>query len=390
MYPILRKRLLFIVAAATAMVMLLPAVAVSAGSRHQGPQRTVVDIEYRGVAEFDPGTVFEGTTVGGLSSITYDRGGRTFHALSDDPAVAGPVRYYSAEIDLRDGTLDDGDVSFVDVTTLSDVGGVPFEPNGVDPEGFTRAGFGQFYMSSEGIVTSDPIIDPFIRRYNSDGEVTGHLPIPGKYLPNGVDYGVRRNLSFESLNLTPNRRYLVTAGEGALYQDGPASSFENGSLARILTYDVWREEPVSEYVYEVNPWSEPSGIFGVNGIVEVLPIDNAGTMLVMERSFSVGGTQGGGTGNVVSIYEVSTEGATDVLDIDALYEEGEPIAFTPVTKRLLFEFNDLGIPIYNVEGMTFGPRLRGGQQSLVIVSDDNFGTDKTQFFVLGLDIKRAK
>ena len=63
--------------------------------------------------------------------------------------------------------------------------------------------------------------------------------------------------------------------------------------------------------------TEPSTIFGVNGIVEVLPIDDVGTMLVMERSFSVGGVLGGGTGNVVVINEASTQGATDVLGIDA-------------------------------------------------------------------------
>lgn len=140
---------------------------------------------------------------------------------------------------------------------------------------------------------------------------------------------MRHNLAFESLNVTPDGDDLVTAGEGALVQDGPAATFTNGSLARILVYDLNKRSPTSEYVYEVGPWAEPSAIFGVNGIVEVLPIDNAGTMLVMERSFSVGGTLGGGTGNVVVINEISTQGATDVLGVDALYEGGAPIAFTP-------------------------------------------------------------
>ena len=98
----------------------------------------------------------------------------------------------------------------------------------------------------------------------------------------------------------------------------------------------------------------------MNGIVEVLPIDNAGTMLVMERSFSVGGTLGGGTGNVVVINEVSTTGATDVLGSDALYEGGSTIAFTPVSQRQVFAFDDLGIQIDNIEGMTFGPTCPTG------------------------------
>ena len=149
--------------------------------------------------------------------------------------------------------------------------------------------------------------------------------------------------------------------------------------------------PTDEYVYELAPWAEPSAIFGVNGIVEVLPIDDAGTMLVMERSFSVGGVLGGGTGNVVVINEVSTEGATDVLGIDALYEGGSPIDFTPVSQRQVFAFDDLGIPIDNIEGMTFGPPLADGRQTLVIVSDNNFNaTQFTQFIVLALAIVPAE
>jgi hypothetical protein len=140
-------------------------------------------------------------------------------------------------------------------------------------------------------------------------------------------------------------------------------------------------------VYEVAPWAEPSAIFGVNGIVEVLPIDDTGTTLVMERSFSVGGVLGGGTGNVVVINEVSTQGATDVLGVDALYDGGSPIAFTPVSQREVFAFDDLGIPIDNIEGMTFGPPLPDGRSTLVIVSDNNFNPGQfTEFIALAVDI----
>jgi len=76
--------------------------------------------------------------------------------------------------------------------------------------------------------------------------------------------------SFESLNLTPDGRSLITAGEGALFQDGPASTFTNGSLTRILIYDLRKRRPIEQYVYELAPWADPSAIFGVNGIVEVL------------------------------------------------------------------------------------------------------------------------
>ena len=355
-----------------------------------GGAQTVVDVEFLGEVVVPTGTTFDGTEIGGLSSITFDAGRGVYHTLSDDQGnrpTGDPVRQYTVAIDLADGTLDAGDVEFVAFTQMFESQKTPFPPGGLDPEGFVLGREGFLFMSSEGNIFADPIIDPFIRRYNHNGRLTANLPIPDKYIPNGVDWGVRFNLSFESLNLTPDGHNLVTAGEGALFQDGPASSFTNGSLARILLYDMSQRTPINEYVYEVAPWAEPSGIFGVNGIVEVLPIDDVGTMLVMERSFSVGGVGGGGTGNVVVINEVSTEGASDVLGIDALYDGGSPIAFTPVSQHEVFAFDDLGIPIDNIEGMTFGPPLPDGRQTLVIVSDNNFSVGQfTQFIVLALDI----
>ena len=43
-------------------------------------------------------------------------------------------------------------------------------------------------MSSEGNIFANPIIDPFIKRYNHNGRVTATLPIPDQYIPNGVDH----------------------------------------------------------------------------------------------------------------------------------------------------------------------------------------------------------
>jgi len=389
----LHSRSLFILAATLLLLIAAPGVASSKKAGSTGPvARTVAGVEFLGEVVVPSGSLFGGSEIGGLSSITYDAARRAYHAISDDQGnrpTGDPVRYYTLEIDLSDGAFDAGDLEFTDVTQIYDNGKHPFAPGGLDPEGLVMRG-GQFFVSSEGNPLADPIIDPFMRRYNRNGRQTAALPIPDKFLPNGVDHGVRFNLSFESLNLTPNRRYLVSAGEDALFQDGPASSFESGSLTRIVVFDVRKRAALAEYVYEVAPWAEPSAIFGVNGIVEVLPIDDAGTMLVMERSFSVGGVLGGGTGNYVVINQVSTAGASDVSSVDALYEGGTPVDFTPVTQHVVFSFDDLGIPIDNIEGMTFGPRLPDGRHTLVIVSDNNFSAAQfTQFIVLALDIEPA-
>ena len=57
----------------------------------------------------------------------------------------------------------------------------------------------------------------------------------------------------------------------------------------------------------------------------------------------------------------------------------------PATKELVLDLDDLGIPLDNVEGMTFGPRLPDGRRSVVLVSDDNFAPAQfTQFLLLAI------
>jgi hypothetical protein len=87
----------------------------------------------------------------------------------------------------------------------------------------------------------------------------------------------------------------------------------------------------------------------------------------MERSFSVGAP---GTGNKIKLYTVDLTGKRD----------------RPVRKTLLLDLDELGIPLDNVEGLTFGPRLPDGRRSLVLVSDNNFAaTQFTQFLLFALD-----
>ena len=77
---------------------------------------------------------------------------------------------------------------------------------------------------------------------------------------------------------------------------------------------------------------------------------------------------------------MSLRGATDVNGLDRLQDA--PRQIRPVHKRLLLDLGELGIPLDNVEGLTFGPPLRDGRRSLVLVSDNNFAaTQFTQFLL---------
>ena len=103
--------------------------------------------------------------------------------------------------------------------------------------------------------------------------------------------------------MPPNGRFLFTATENALFQDGPAATIANGSPARILRYHLPTGRLDRQWVYETDPVAEPpvpATQFSVNGIVELLPLNNE-YLIAMERSFSVGAP---GTGNTIKLYDV--------------------------------------------------------------------------------------
>lgn len=364
----------------------------SVAAKAKDNQVTLASYELIGTTSIPTGTQFEDTEIGGLSSITYDANRGVYYAISDDQGTIDPVRYYTLSIDVSDGQLDSGDISFLDVTTMLDASGMPYAPASLDPEGLVLTHEGSLYFTSEGFAARVPPVNPFIDRMDLNGRQNRSLVIPDKFLPNlAGTQGVRNNLAFESLNVTPDERYLFTASEGALVQDGPAANLGQSSFARILQYRLSSGQPGSEYVYVVNPVAEvpvPDTQFRVNGLVELLPLDNVGTMLALERSFSVG-AEGGG--NTIWLYEIQTQGATDVSGEFSLYPNGigqPPLSFTPVTKRLILNVEeDLGIEPDNIEGMAFGPALPDGRLPLILVSDNNFAaTQATQFIVLAVEL----
>jgi hypothetical protein len=372
----LRFKLAAVVGAVVSVATMLAAVAPAVA---KGPP---AEVQFLGQAIVPTATAFEGTTVGGLSSITYDQRRNVFYALSDDPSQFQPARFYTVALDLGDGRLADGDVRFEDVTKLLAPDGQPYAPFSLDPEGLALTKDGQLILTSEGFTNA--LVDPFVRRYALDGSFLSSLPVPRSFLPT-ADHssGIRPNLAFESAGVPQNGRFVLTATENALYQDGPAATVSNGSPARILRYNLQTGRLDRQWVYETDPVAQPpvpASQFSVNGLVELLPLNNE-FLIAMERSFSVGAP---GTGNSIKLYTVALPGATDVNGVDSL--QGKLDRVRPARKTLLLDLDELGIPLDNVEGLTFGPRLPDGRQSVVLVSDNNFAASQfTQFLLFALD-----
>ena len=334
-----------------------------------------VELEFLGQQIIPTGTQFQGTAFGGLSSIAYDEDRNVFYAFSDDQVN---VRFYTLRIGVTGGVPA---VQIVGVTTIRDASGQPFAPQTVDPEGLALTKDDTLVLTSEGFAAR--LIDPWIREFSLDGGQLRSLPLPAAFLPNATaTRGVRQNLGFESAGVPPNGRFLFTGTEGALVQDGPPATLAAGSPARLLRYNLQTGKLDRQYVYWTDPIAEPPvplTQFAVNGLVELLPLNNQ-FLLAMERSFSVGAP---GTGNKIKLYSVELPGADDVNGFDSLASLLAGIE--PVEKTLLLNLDALGLPLDNVEGMAFGPDLPDGRRSLVLVSDNNFAPAQfTQFLLFAV------
>ncbi|MGG6238597.1 esterase-like activity of phytase family protein [Nodosilinea sp. AN01ver1] len=336
-----------------------------------------------------PPQEFEGTTVGGISALVYDRPRDRLYALSDDRGRFGPARFYTLAVTLAQrgtGQPRFDSVSIEAVTPLLDAAGNPYPRGSIDPEGMALSPRDSLFIGSEGDVEQNA--PPFIGEFDRQtGRAIATLPLPERYLPDDPDQttrGVQNNLSLEALTVAggssgagmiePFRLFAAT--ESALvqdYNDDPSQPLNSRFLHYLIGDD--QSTLIAEHRYPLD--LEPSGAV-VNGLTALLAIDPSGHFLALERAFGLRGMQ-------VKLYQLATGGATDTSTIPSL--AGDVSSIAPIRKQLVLDFADTPLAVDNLEGMTLGPRLPDGSQSLLLVSDNNLEDDRaTQLILLRLQM----
>jgi hypothetical protein len=331
-----------------------------------------------------PKQVFSGTPVGGLSAIAYDRQKDRLYAVSDDRSLLAPARFYTLRLTLKQ-TQESGakieQITVENVTTLKDATGQPYPPGALDSEGLALSPRDTVFISSEGDVKKG--ISPLIGEFNrKTGQLIEELPIPGRYLPNSNTSGVQQNLAFEALAIAGNNLLkddpfrLFVATESALVQDNPLTKTSEGTPIRLLHYlinSVGSPVIIAEHLYRLDKAASDTLS---QGLTELVALDEEGYFLSLERSLGLSGFG-------AKIFEVITGNATDTSQITSLQDNLEQIE--PMKKKLLLDLSTLGVELDNLEGMTLGPRLADGSQTLITVSDDNFrDLQVTQFLLFRL------
>lgn len=371
---------------ATAVVLAsLPALVGTPAAAHD----SAVRLDFLEERELPNAMAFQGTTVGGLSAISYDVRSGTYYVISDDRSQTGPARFYTAHVGFTDGTLTGVELTGTHPWLRPD--GTTFPPTSTatatvapDPEGIAvdpRDGTLVWTSEGERIAASDgPALlgDPWIRRATTTGAYTGQLPLPPQLHMNSQEFGPRKNQTLEGVTFTPDGRRIVTAMEDPLYQDGDDPTPEHGALTRITVHDARTGQPLAQYAYPLEPLfaTPPAGSTDTNGVSDIVALDRD-RFLVLERASIY-------TDNnwKARVYLVDLHGATDVLSRDSLTDPSAQ-RVQPVRKTLVTDLSDVpGLPrVDNVEGITLGPRLPDGRRTVVLVSDDNFAARQATQFI---------
>jgi hypothetical protein len=325
---------------------------------------------------------FQDTVVGGLSGLDYSPKTNTWVIESDDRSEFSASRFYTARLSFDMNTFSSVELTNVNffkqadgrdyASTLghlgfggeiADIESIRFDPKD-DSIWYSSEGIRYFGMS------------PFVKHADRSGAHPVTLPMPDMFKTSPkTEVGPRDNLSFEGLTFAPDGESLWVAMEAPLYQDGPVPTPTSGAVSRITHY-ARNGTVLGQYAYPIDPIpaAPGKGKAADNGISEMLAVDDH-RFLILERS-GVQAASGKYT-NYIRLYEIDTNGATDIQTHASLV--GARI--TLVSKRLVLNLNTLGLDrLDNLEGLAWGPRLSNGDDSLVMVSDDNFNRSQvTQF-----------
>ncbi len=315
--------------------------------------------------------IIDNTLVGGLSGIDYNNG--QYYLVCDD---ANNPRVYKAKIDIDGNNI--SNIIFEKVILIDD------SSQFLDLESIRYdSDLEQIMLTSEGHIFNQK--DPSFFSIYPNGQIQHTFQIPESFKSNSIQKP-RHNGTLEGLCIASNKKGYWIGMELPLESDGPEPQFtETKSPVRITYISSKTKEPVKQFAYLLDPVAKkPKGDFLVNGLTDLVQY-NANTFLILERSYSSGL---GNQGNTVKIFEADVSDATNTIKMNNLKD----FEFVPAKKELLLNFENLrdkltDNSIDNIEGITFGPRLSNGHQTLILVSDNNFNNlekQLNQFILLEL------
>ena len=344
--------------------------------------------------------------LGGLSALEYTGQNSRFIALSDRGPDDGATGYQCRmhQLDIHVGDDIDGtkfqtiEVRTVSTTLLRDSKGRCFSGSSsdfkstehsagrLDPEGIRLNPAGSVYVSDE--------YGPQLIEFHPDGRENQRFSLPDHLLVRhpasskktentGNRIGRASNKGMEGLAISKDGTTLTGIMQNVLLQDGERQpdGKPRGVNCRLIQFDI-DTGTSAEYVYQLD-----APEYGLNEI-EMLSDHE---FLVIERDGLVGSDAG-----FKRVIKIDTRNATDVVSLNSLPSAALPASIIPVRKKTFIDLLDprLRLPVDDVpekiEGLTFGPRLPDGRQTLFVCSDNDFeANEPTLIYVFAVSELRS-
>ena len=322
---------------------------------------------------------FNNAIIGGLSGVDYVN--ENYYFVVDD---AKNPRFLSAKIDIKKDTIHS--IYFNSVVYLNDSSEIFYKENTLDLESiFVHEVTQEINFVSEGAIKKDK--KPLVFKTDIKGKFITDFKLPKSFENNK---NIKHNAAFEGSSKSFDKKGFWVAMEAPLKLDGVAPTFKKtNSPIRITYFSNQTKKATKQYAYQLEHITKPAkGNINLNGVTAILEYKE-NHFFVIERTYQNGY---GSDSNSIRIFDASVvESTSPILAINSLKET----EFTPLKKRLLFDFSTIkdqltqGI-IDNIEGITVGSKLSNGNQSLLLVSDDNFqlyGTQLNQFILMEIATK---
>jgi len=304
---------------------------------------------------------FQNQTIGGLSGIDFVN--NEYFFVIDD---SNNPRIVSAKIDIQNDKFKA--IDFKKVIFLNDTSHTFFKENELDLESiFVDEKTNEINLVSEGSIKKNKM--PTIFKIDASGNFISQFQLP-KSLSKIENF--KHNGVFESSSKSIDNKGFWVGVEAPLSVDGEEpNGSETSSPIRITYFDFQTQKATKQFAYNLERIPKPyKGNVNVTGVTALLEIEK-NHFLIVERAYQ---NNYGSYGNTIRIFEAFIENnTTDILSMESL----KKTVFKPLKKRLLFDFDTVnesltdGI-IDNIEGITLGPKLKNGNQSLILVADDNF------------------
>lgn len=301
---------------------------------------------------------FRKTVVGGLSGLAFHDG--EVLMVSDDRGKIDRPRFYRADL-----TVDPpkAELRLKSVHFLANVPGLRDGSAVLDPEGLARLADGTILISSEADTNRKPREKNRLMRFDANGAFLDEGEFPRDYQPNPSGRQTRgspNNAGPEGLTVCPDGK-IWTGMERPLRQE------ENTRKVRFLSWgNPTPLRPGPDKLYPIEAPADGGEIF--RGVSEILCWGDD-RFLVLERALSLQ------LGKPSRVYG----GGLFYADCSKKTCEKTPLLDLA---RDLAKIRGDGFGA-NFEGLAFGPLLKDGSRTVLMISDDNFdSTDGTELIVL--------